>query len=623
MNDIKENLTEQTAEHAVPFSGIGADDIKRAHQILQRYKNGKSNLEARIIENEEWWRQRYADKSGDSKKASAWLFNSIVAKHADAMDNIPTCNLLPREKSDTKTAQQLSHIVPVVLERNHFEETYSDCWYDKLKNGTAVWGVFWNNMLEAGMGDVDVKRIDVLNLFWEPGVMDIQKSRNIFHLELRDNDLLTEEYPQMAGHTGGSAVDVAKYLYDDNVDTSEKSIVVDWYYKKMDGSREILHYCKFCNDVLLYSSENAGLINGWYEHGKYPFVFDTLYLQQGTPCGFGLIDVEKVNQREIDILNSTIIENAKMGAKRRFFVRSDGTLNEKEYADYDKAFVHYSGSGNPNENIMPIEIPSLPAIYVDVLNNKVQELKETSGTNDFSQGNTTSGVTAASAIAALQEAGSKTSRDMIKQSYGAFEQVVALVIELIRQFYNFPRYFRIIGANNAITFERFTNAGMQPQQLEKEFDHDMGERTPIFDIKVKAQKQSPFSRISQNELGVQFYTMGIFNPQMADQATAMLEMMEFEGKDALIEKIKQNSVIPKLAQMAAMLAGVVGSAMPKYGMIAQEVMQMASMMGVGMAPGAGTVSGLETNPLGDAVQSAKGNTAAKAADKAAEMAAVK
>ena len=75
-------------------------------------------------------------------------------------------------------------------------------------------------------------------------------------------------------------------------------------------------------------------------------------------------------------------------------------------------------SGNVDTTrLRQIDPPQLSNYVIEMRNAKIEELKETSGNRDFSQGSTTSGVTAASAIAALQEAGSKLSRDMIKGSY--------------------------------------------------------------------------------------------------------------------------------------------------------------------------------------------------------------
>ena len=115
-----------------------------------------------------------------------------------------------------------------------------------------------------------------------------------------------------------------------------------------------------------------------------------------------------------------------------------------------------------------------------------------------------------------------------------------MVIELIRQFYDLPRCFRIMGENGAARYVEYSNAGIKPQAQGIEMGVDMGDRVPMFDIEITAQKQSPYSKMSQNELALQFYTAGFFNPQMADQALACLEMMDFDRKQFIMQKIAQN-----------------------------------------------------------------------------------
>ena len=525
---------------------IGREQIQAAQQILNRYKEGKANLERRIVENEQWFKLRHWEcmrksETNQVEPSSGWLFNSIANKHADAMDNFPSPNVLPREEGDKGEAEMLSSIIPVILEQNDFEETYDNVWDYKLKAGTGIYGVFWDNEKMNGLGDISIKKVDIINLFWESGITDIQRSRNLFHVELADNDLLLGAYPQLAGKLGNSTMDLSKYIYDDSVDTNNKSAVVDWYYKKRQNGKVVLHYCKYVNDVVLFATENEPekYPNGWYDHGLYPFVFDPLFSVEGTPCGFGYIDVGKSAQEYIDRGNQAIMQNMLANAKPRHFIRNDGEVNEEEYADLSKDFIHVNGNLG-QDSILPVQGKPLNDIYVTVINNKVDELKEVTGNRDISTGGTTSGVTAASAIAAMQEAGSKLSRDNNKSSYRAFRKVCLMVIELIRQFYDIPRCFRIMGENGAHRFVQYSNAGISPQFQGIEMGVDMGYRTPLFDIEITAQKQSPYSKMSQNELALQFYQAGFFNPQMADQALACLDMMDFDRKQFIMQKIAQN-----------------------------------------------------------------------------------
>lgn len=610
---------------------ITQETVALAEETLRKYKDGKANLENRIIENEQWWKLRHWETirkkqaKGANKEpepTSAWLFNSLANKHADAMDNYPSASVLPREQSDNASAEQLSEILPVIIEQNGYKKTYSAKWWYKLKQGSSCEGVFWNPQKYNGLGDIEIKKIDLLNLFWEPGIENIQDSRNIFHVCLRDNDLLTQEYPQLKGKLGGKTIETSQYIYDDNIDTSEKSVVVDWYYKRLVGSRTVLHYCKFCNGEVLFASENDPQYaeSGFYNHGKYPFVFDTLFPEEGSLVGFGYLDIMKDPQMQIDKYDQAFMQSAVAASRRRFFINAaSGKINEKEFLDVSNPFVHVDGRLG-EDSIKEITMTPLNDIYVALRTNKIDELKETSGNRDFSQGSTTSGVTAASAIAALQEAGSKLSRDMIQTSYDSYEEVLYLCIELIRQFYDAPRSFRITGKSGEQEFVSYDNRAIQPEGERTEFGIDMSGRMPIFDIKVRAQRNNPFSRLSHNELALQFYSSGFFNPEMTDQALACIDMMDFEGKDSVVRKISQNGTmyeqLKTMQQQLMQMAQIVDA---QNGTTIGSQMASAFSGGVPMANAGAGGGELESNALGES-RANEHATAENAREKAASAA---
>lgn len=544
-----------SAGSAVAKPVIDKDKLSKFNATFQKYKDGKKNLEEKIIDNEQWYKLRHWEsmrktQTQEIEPSSAWLVNCILNKHADAMDNFPSPNILPREEGDKAEAEMLSSIIPVILEHNDFEETYSDVSNYKLKTGVGCYGVFWDSSKLNGLGDISIQKIDLLNLFWEPGITDIQRSKYVFHIELQDNEYLESVYPQTRGRLGSETGKVSKYHHDDTIDTTTKSEVVDVYYKRLVGGKTVLHYCKYVNDIVLFSSENDPNYaeRGWYDHGMYPFVIDTLFKLEGTIAGFGYIDLGKDSQTYIDRGNQAIMMNFLANARPRHFIRKDGSVNEKEYLDINNPLVHVDG-GLGQDSIAPIPASPFNSGYVQVLNNKIDELKETTGNRDISQGGTTSGVTAASAIAAMQEAGSKLSRNNNKASYRAFRKVINLVIELIRQFYDTPRCFRIMGQNGVERYVHYTNEGIQMQAQGNILGTDMGFRLPVFDIEVTAQKQSPYSKMSQNELALQFYNAGFFNPQMSDQALACLDMMDFDRKHFIMQKISQNGTMFQQMQM--------------------------------------------------------------------------
>ena len=618
--------------------------------VLQKYKAGKQSLERRVIAAENWWKLRNrfeedkrpgASSAGDFRAVSGWLHNVIVSKHADAMEAYPEPVILPREPDDRAEAELLSAVVPCILEQNAFERTWSDAMWQKLKTGTAAYRVGWDPDKLGGLGDISIERVDLLNLFWEPGIADIQRSKFVFCTHLEDNDELEEEFPQLRGRLRGNPFTATRFLYDDAVSLDGKSTVVEAYYRRKRAGRTVLHYVKYVGDTVLYSTEEdtpqaspfrgkcpvrtlgdggakpgqapspdpaalsvslsldsspeggtkytpyevAPAPDGLYAHGRYPFVLDPLFPVEGSPCGYGFVDLCHNNQTAIDLMRSAIIKNTVVGATPRYFQRIDGSVNEEEFADLGRALVHVSGNLG-EDSLRQIGFSPLSGVYMDVLNSSIQELRETSGNTETSTGNISSGVTAASAIAALQEASGKGSRDSTRSSYVAYAQIVELCIELIRQFYGLPRSFRIAGRAGAEEYIRFSNAGLCPRP------QPFGAALPVFDVKVSAQKRNAYSRLSQNELAMELYRMGIFDEGKEQEALSCLRMMEFDGRDELIGRITASmglrEKLDELQKYKALALAFARRYRP----------DMAEGLGVAVDPSLGAPSEAAAAPLG-------------------------
>ena len=571
-------------------AAIGAEQLKELTAILEKYKAGKSQTEKRILSSEQWWKLRNSTEEqkttnigsdGGFKSVSGWLHNVIVSKHADAVEAYPEPNILPREESDRAEAKVLSAIIPCVLEHNKFEATYSDVMWQKLKTGTGAYKVVWDSSKLGGLGDIGIERVNLLNIYWEPGVTDIQRSRYLFHTELCDKDILEQTYPELKDKLKGQTFVSTKFLYDDTVDTENKFTLIEVYYHKQINGRQTVQYIKYVNGIVLYATENAEMAEtGLYDHGKYPYVFDPLFPIEGSPCGYGYVDICRNPQTEIDLLKTSFVKNAMVGATPRYFKRQDGGVNEEEFLDLSKPLVNVNGNLG-EDSLRQIEFRPLDSIYVNVLDRTIQELRETSGNTETSTGNISSGVTAASAIAALQEASGKGSRDSTQAAYRAYGEIVELCIELIRQFYDMPRQFRIVGQYGMEQFISYSNAGLQPQYQGTDFGTDMGYRLPVFDIKISAQKKNVYTKVTQNELALQFFDKGFFNPQLTDQALMCLDMMEFDGKDGIMQKIAQNgTMFQKLIQYMQLALALAAKAAPEMVEgLSQDVMQTMGVAG--------------------------------------------
>lgn len=576
------------------------DKVSEVLQILREYKDGKTTVDMKATENQEWWRLRHWNviqgktEAGKAKVdvGSAWAVNSILNKHADLMDSFPKANVLAREADDEEEAQILSKILPAIEEHTDAEQVYNTAGYDFLIDGTAITAVLWDPMAHDGMGDIKKTNVDIHNVFWQPGIEDIQQSKYFFDVSVADVNDVKLQYPEIADRIGGGKQGfITEYIHDDNINHQNDIEIINCYYKKLEMRpvlinidsqtvaqhlvpREILHMAIIIGDQCVFCSEDSPEYqDGFYKHGKYPYVFRKCFPVKDSPCGFSYLDIMKYPQRDIDKLDQAIIKNTMMKAKPRWWVKKNADINKEAFADWDEEIVEV-GSGDLGSAVQQMDVDTIPSIVETHLEAKIDELKEISGNRDFSQGSTASGVTAASAIAALQEAGSKLSRDINKAMYRGSREEYYLEIELIRQFYTEPRTFRIDDGTGRYEYMDYSNVNIAPQDITT--PEGTRHKKSIFDLEVSAEKQSPFSRASQNETAKELYQMGLFAPDNATPALVCIDMMEFEGKEKIKQQIQQNDTfMQQFQQMQQLIIQLSPEAAVQMGLIDPNQIMMA------------------------------------------------
>ena len=531
---------------------IGVDEIRAAFSRLEIFRSGKAELDDRIKKEEEWWKIRHWEMVNGNKKdlqpSSAWTFNAIINKHADLMEQMPKATCLPREKSDEKSASIISDIFPVILDGTKWGKEYSkDCYYF-IKHGTSCLRTTWDKSLAQGLGDVKIASVELLNFFWEPGITDLQASSDVFEVELISLEKLKERYPEYKEQLKGGDTGIAgKYLSDNNYDTSEKALVINWYYKKVnDYGKTVLHYCKFSGDCVLYASENDPNCaeRGFYDHGKYPYTLSVMYPIAGTCYGFGTIEAAKNPQLQIDCLDASIMRYAKMKSTPRYWKKADVSFDVEKFANWDEHIVEVNGSID-EEKLKPIQVENMDSFVVNTRNEKITELKETIANRDVNSGGTGGGALSGAAIATLQKAGDKVSNDIVTLRYFDIQEVFERVIDVMRQFYDEPRTIRITGTEGN-RYEEFDNSALKEQ-----ITNEMGQeliRVPVYDIIVVAEKKNPYSTLAQNETIVNLWGMGAFNPENAQAAQIAIELMEFDGKEKVLNYIKEGQTLYNVVQ---------------------------------------------------------------------------
>ena len=639
-----------TKPKKVPADSMG----KRLSEEFRRYRDYKRELDDEIVENEDWWQGRGWQHMGggtapgaalpEGEPTTPYLFNAIWNKHAGAMDNYPEPAFIEREEGDREEAERLSKIVPLILERGNFTTTYSDAWWKKLKNGFAVYFVYWDGEQDGGLGDISIKVLDGLRFYAEPDIVDVQDSRYIFIPSVMDLERAKQLWPKADLERFASAwtTEVRKYENQKDSIGRDRVCVVDCYEKQRGkAGNTLVHLTKFAGDTVLYSTKTDPQFKdrGLYDHGMYPFVIDVMVPVEKSLYGMGMIRLGKSMQSQIDKMDRVIQRNNLVASKQRFLVKRSAGVDRNALLDLSQDIVDADSSVDEGA-VRPLQAAGLPAAIYNTRQSKALELKEVLGNRDFQQGGTSGGITAYSAIAALQESGNKLERDLISASYESYRQLMYFVIELIRQFYTEERVFRIVGEDKRTEYLKYSNEGLQPkrtdsllEQTETEFyeappsfqpeqpaspsswegeapqpstpaeavsaslSQILGEpisipeqaveeegglyRKPVFDISVSAQKQNPFSTIQHNQLCIQLYQLGAFQPENAIPATVLLDNMIIPNKDKLLKTVEGNGTMQqKLEELTA------------------EVQRMKQSMQAGAAMAQEEVTGFDSGASG-------------------------
>ena len=292
-----------------------------------------------------------------------------------------------------------------------------------------------------------------------------------------------------------------------------------------------------------------------------------MYPIAGTCYGFGVIEAAKNPQLAIDCLDASILRYAKMKSTPRYWKKKDVSFKTEDFSDWSKHIVEVDGSID-EEKLRPIQVENMDGFVTNTRSEKIVELKETIANRDVNSGGTSSGATSGTAIATLQEAGNKVSRDIVSGRYRKVRKVFTLVVDVMRQFYDEPRTFRIVSPEGT-EYESFDNTALREQVT-----NDMGQeliRMPVYDISVVAEKKNPFSTLAQNETIVNLWGMGAFNPENAQAAQIAIELMDFEGKEKVLNYIKEGQTLYNVVQQQA-----------------QQIQQMQMMMS-GMTPQQGAM----------------------------------
>ena len=507
------------------------DFVDAVYDLFDEFKDSYITEWERLDGNEKmfrgdhWYDIAVVDDN-EPRPTTPIIQSTIENIRADIMDEYPEAIIKPEDVGDEICAKILTKIVAQDLESTDYEHEYDMLGHDLLVGGWTVQETGWDNTLHNGLGGSFIRHVSNKNFMCDPKCADIQNGRAVFKFDKLPREFFRQRYPKIYPHMQGDAQTIAKE-HDEHSNTvksldNEYFIMIEAWFRFFDGKRYNVHMVQVGGGQVLENSYDIKP-DGYFAHGQYPFEVTPLFTQKGTPFGYGIVDMFKSSQQYSDKLDQILLINALIASRPKLLVQED-MADIDDLRDYSKS-VH-AVKGSPDQVAKWHNAPSLPNHMMRYMIEMRQSIKDESGSNDFSRGNTTSGVTAASAITALQEMSAKRSRMESRRLHLGFKKSVRMKLEIDREFLTYKRSVTITlnGESQLITVDR--------NYLVKS---TLGVEVPIeFNVSIKTMRETKFTKLANNELMLQ--AVNIFG-QSADPVI-IFEGMEFDGKELLLEKLR-------------------------------------------------------------------------------------
>lgn len=463
------------------------------------------------------------------------LKSTFVNCVADQMDNMPEALMLPETRELSAVAEDMTDIVRFVMARNSYESLHRRRVEDCFCTGTAVTQVAWDDDMDGGDGNVAIFRWPIECFLWDPAAENIQDGRAVFKVSWHPKSWYEQHYPGVSEEMNGDerefdGLGLADESQKVRPGDEDRVMLVEYWYRLYDAKkrRYTINVAYLAGGVLLEKDEDV------YNHGLYPFVLDVYTPIEGLPVGDGLIQECVPMMRYVNRYANYIDMNLRMSSKGRLLVDRNAGLDRDALVDWESDVIE--GDRIDASAIQWMQSQPFTGAVTQQMLQLQTDIKQDSGQNQFTRGETAGGVTAASAISALQEAGGKITRLRTNVLNQGYKGIVEQVMWLISQYYDKNRVLYVTGGKEGDYQQREIKA--DPKRL---FGERKGEHMPPppYSVQIQVQRRNPLRQQAQNELFMQAYSMSAQAGQYFP-LSVLFDLLHVDGKERILPVLRQN-----------------------------------------------------------------------------------
>ena len=538
-----------------PLGEAEQELLRRGYELFERFRIGLTEAHdemrrARMI------RQLRQDERSGTAPAGNTLGSCVDNAIADQIDNLPEAQLLPEREETARSAEEMSDVVSYVLYHAGWPGKYQTIMEDAVVTGTGVAEVFWDAEAEDGEGMVGVLAWHPEDFYPDPAVENLQDGRACFKVTHTTVDWVEAHYPHARGYVGEDrSLPWQEGLGEDAPQDDARTTLIEFWYKRYDAESRCtrVHMAQMAGGALLYSTElgfggadKAAYADGVYAHGQYPFTLYQFRHVWRRPFGTGLIHDYRETQSAIDRYTKYIDDNARQSSIQRHFIRRGSGINAEDVADMRKTIIEWEGS-DIREVLQTVQAQPLNGQVYEMLTYLADSMKQDCGQNQFTRGEAGLGVTAASAIEALQNAGNKITRWHTEIFKDAFREMVEQIIWVLSEYLEPGRTLRIVGGWDSTGQMRDRLVTLIAPGAE-----GAGLMRPAYAVRVQVQKNNPMQIQADNEFLQQVVEVCAKAGQPMPPETVVRLMEGYRTKNSVLAALEESSrTAQRIAQLEA------------------------------------------------------------------------
>jgi hypothetical protein len=599
--------------------------IRLVERIFEKNKKHRKKYDGKWMDHYKMVRGKQWKEERPSYRNSA-VFNiiwrAIQSQVPIETDSRPKFEFLPQEPSDYELSVILNELCEADWDSKNWLMTLVEMIYDKNFYGTAFGGLTYDEDYNDGLGDICFQSHDPFYQFPDPNCYDINDKRckNYVEAEPVDVDVLKSQYPDKAqfikpdlqefygsdktnvttdilktpvdnlayteNYNDGYGVEARKalkktlWIYDDSV-TEEKvdtvnddgSVITEFVSKKKyPKGRKII----VANKVLLEDRE------GEYDDGKIPKAKLVNYMLPREFWGVG--EVENLSDLQVNYNKvwSFVLDVLELMGNPIWIISQDTAIDTDNVYNRNGLILEPASSEGIVQRVEGVQLQPYVMNLIDRIKSDFDEI---AGDRDVSRGVNPTGVTAASAIEALQETAQTRQRQKARFLDAFLQQLGQMYVSRVFQFRTVPQVYRLTNNQNVTKYFKF-HVEDQPVMNEPQIDPMtgmMGAPTPVmgvdgqpemqkivnysevgpmgetlagserqlpvngkFDVKVSTGSSLAFDKARRTDQAYQLFDRGLVDPQY------VYETLELPNWQAVMTRMQQKAIADQ--QMQAQLA---------------------------------------------------------------------